>query len=346
MQCRDLKELLSAYADGELSRTQKEFVEEHLAGCADCRATLEGYRAVNQKLTTLRKTPTMSDIKGSTMSSIKGKRMRKPIQRWLRPSLAIIPVAVILIAIMIIQPWIPGPQTVMAKAYAAVERLQSYKIWREYTIVTYKGEVSKIISESDFMAPDRYHIKTIQGEQQNEAILLDKRLFIKSGSMSKDMVTALMVTSSTFLTKETTLNIFNELINIEKLPDEKIDGVECFHYRGTLDMNKESEQIKSGLDPSDPNYERLLADAEQMRLMNHDVELWIGKEDYLVRQIAQSYQRPATSHKFLPEEAGQRSSYTSIMKFFDLNKSITISPFATTGDLLPGWEEVSNSSFS
>jgi len=29
MKCRDLRELLSAYADNELPRTQKEFVEEH-----------------------------------------------------------------------------------------------------------------------------------------------------------------------------------------------------------------------------------------------------------------------------------------------------------------------------
>jgi predicted anti-sigma-YlaC factor YlaD len=47
--CKDFEELLSAYADGELSRTQKEFIEERLSGCADCRATLAQYEAVGRK---------------------------------------------------------------------------------------------------------------------------------------------------------------------------------------------------------------------------------------------------------------------------------------------------------
>ena len=38
MKCRDLEELLSAYADGELPRAQREFVEEHLDSCSQCQA--------------------------------------------------------------------------------------------------------------------------------------------------------------------------------------------------------------------------------------------------------------------------------------------------------------------
>ena len=53
MKCSDIKELLSAYANDELSRTQKEFIEEHLANCLDCRATLADYRVVRQQLTSL-----------------------------------------------------------------------------------------------------------------------------------------------------------------------------------------------------------------------------------------------------------------------------------------------------
>jgi predicted anti-sigma-YlaC factor YlaD len=89
MKCRDLKELLSAYADDELSRTQREFVEEHLYSCLICRTTLEEYRSVNQKLTSLREVPIMSDIKGAIIQKIKEEQVRKPLKYWLRPALGI-----------------------------------------------------------------------------------------------------------------------------------------------------------------------------------------------------------------------------------------------------------------
>ncbi len=44
MNCRDIRPLLSAYMDNELTPEQLRVVQEHAAGCADCAATLEGYR--------------------------------------------------------------------------------------------------------------------------------------------------------------------------------------------------------------------------------------------------------------------------------------------------------------
>ena len=89
MKCRDLKELMSAYVDGELSRTQRELVEDHLHSCSNCRATMEGYRTVNQKLTSLKETPVLSDIKGSIMLKIKEEHAGKSLINWLRPALTI-----------------------------------------------------------------------------------------------------------------------------------------------------------------------------------------------------------------------------------------------------------------
>ncbi|GAI33150.1 unnamed protein product, partial [marine sediment metagenome] len=54
MKCSDIEELLSAYANEELSRTQREFVEEHLSSCADCRTALADYTTVRHWLTSLR----------------------------------------------------------------------------------------------------------------------------------------------------------------------------------------------------------------------------------------------------------------------------------------------------
>ena len=71
MNCSDLDELLSAYANGELSRTQREFIEEHLSSCADCRAALADYTEVRQQLMYLKATPSMPDLNEATMSKIR-----------------------------------------------------------------------------------------------------------------------------------------------------------------------------------------------------------------------------------------------------------------------------------
>ena len=71
MRCSDLDELLSAYANGELSRTQREFIEEHLSSCADCRVALADYTEVRQQLMYLKATPSMPDLSEATMSRIR-----------------------------------------------------------------------------------------------------------------------------------------------------------------------------------------------------------------------------------------------------------------------------------
>ena len=102
MNCKDFKELLSAYADGELSLTQKDFIEEHLAACPDCVATVNSYKGVNLKISSLRGTPAMQDIKGATMSKIKRKQTIKPTRKWLQPALIVIAIIGIVAALFTI----------------------------------------------------------------------------------------------------------------------------------------------------------------------------------------------------------------------------------------------------
>ena len=42
--CADCRELISAYIDGELNVDERAWLRNHLAGCAECRAVLEGYK--------------------------------------------------------------------------------------------------------------------------------------------------------------------------------------------------------------------------------------------------------------------------------------------------------------
>ncbi|MEX1157762.1 MAG: Ig-like domain-containing protein [Thermomicrobiales bacterium] len=51
--CRDCRELISAFIDGEASGEDNVRLRQHLAGCADCRATLDAYRKIGGSLKVL-----------------------------------------------------------------------------------------------------------------------------------------------------------------------------------------------------------------------------------------------------------------------------------------------------
>jgi anti-sigma factor RsiW len=44
--CIELTDMLSAYLDGEVSPEQRRRIDEHLKGCAGCRAAVEQFRTV------------------------------------------------------------------------------------------------------------------------------------------------------------------------------------------------------------------------------------------------------------------------------------------------------------
>ena len=116
MNCRDLEELLSAYADGELSRTQREFIEEHLSGCAACRETLADFQAAGRRLSSLREPMVSPDIKEATLSRIKAVNVPPPKtgRRWLRPVAAAVAIVAVIVIMLVSQPWGMKSPEVMA----------------------------------------------------------------------------------------------------------------------------------------------------------------------------------------------------------------------------------------
>ena len=74
MKCSDFEELISAYANDELSRTQKEFIEEHLSVCSNCRKLLAEYIDVKRNISLLKDLPPLPDLKTAIMSQIGDKK--------------------------------------------------------------------------------------------------------------------------------------------------------------------------------------------------------------------------------------------------------------------------------
>lgn len=317
MNCSDLDELLSAYANGELSRTQREFIEEHLSDCAGCKKTLAGYASVRQHLGALNDIQPEPDFKEAVMSKIKGTNTGGSKLKWLRPAIISVPVVAIMIALLIIQPWNPvnGPKGVLANIIAASENIQSYRVVNYYTSTPlYEPDAKPTILERiwEFVLPDRAHVifnnsydSTNNGvvsriDETSEFYVIGESLYYL---IDNDMDTFLgrinpIIYSGGIPSKENALGLLQFMGELQQLPDENIDGVDCLHYT-----------VISRWD-------------------DISLEAWIGKDDYLIRQITQSYE---------DDKGKEISTYST--KYYDFNTDITIEPPLTaSGELMSGWE--------
>jgi predicted anti-sigma-YlaC factor YlaD len=252
--------------------------------------------------------------------------------RWHHPALAAIPVVAILIALTVLQPWssFPGPQSVIAKAYAATEGLLSYRTSSSITY-TYKGEVNNQSSEWEYVFPDRAHGRLRLGLGTFEFIIIGDKQYIRESDNASGKISIGVSASGSTHSKEDTLRLLDSLTKIEKLPDEGISGVDCLHLLGEIDLQKRAERAKASLDPDYPAYEEAIKSIdEQMMAGRETVEVWIGKEDYLIRQV--KHEGHSSS------EGGSLDTFSSVVKYYDFNKSILIEPpLDAEGNLLPGW---------
>jgi hypothetical protein len=95
MDCDDINELLSAFADGELPEDQSREIEAHLERCDDCREALQEVRALKEEVAQLSSMSAPEGFKASVMQAIDekgGKALAgmkpRPLSRSLVMSLA------------------------------------------------------------------------------------------------------------------------------------------------------------------------------------------------------------------------------------------------------------------
>jgi hypothetical protein len=346
MKCENIKELLSAYVDSELTDTQRNLVEEHLAGCADCRAILADYTEVRKQLLSLQETPPLPDVEEATMTKIKMVRAPAKLRRWLRPALVAASIIIILAIVLPLQ--LSGSpddfSSVIAKAYAATEKLESYRL----TTNGYhkERETDELVHDwycnLEYANPDRYHLIAGYPEEyqkgfRKERTIIDDQVYTWGASSAPNMEELEQFTP----TKEQTLELLTMLIDMETMPDDIIDGTDCFHYQGTVDIEKllawerpaRERRFKDMIERY-PNYnfdlEEMVKRAEDMwRTKEITGELWVGKDDYLIRQWKEVRVRPHVVYYH---------TSVAIFNYYDFNEPIVIEPPLTeSGELLEGW---------
>lgn len=87
MNCRDLREILTAYADGEATAAEASRLERHLEGCAPCRARLKEERVLKRAAAAAGAPAMPADLKAALLSEARGRRRaeRRPPKFWKAP---------------------------------------------------------------------------------------------------------------------------------------------------------------------------------------------------------------------------------------------------------------------
>jgi hypothetical protein len=223
---------------------------------------------------------------------------------------------------------------VLAKASAAGAAIKSYRMTGEYYIydpvtkeyalrafggITFSGD--SYSEQQEFIIPSNYY-RDVTGAGTYEAIGIGEKVY---GRVTGTMGYAPAASSSEwqqYMPSEIlTRKALSMLVKIEELPEENIDGVLCYHYRGSVDMVKFVNEYPQ--------------QAGAFRTSTINEEFWIGKDDYIVRQYKDEIIRGDDVMAKLPMLTAQT---LEVWKYSDFNASISIEPpLDAQGNLLRGW---------
>jgi competence protein ComGC len=347
--CNEIKQMLSAYADGEISEEDKKAVDLHIQTCPGCKEALNEQIELLAKLKNMVNTPPLPGENGAIMSAITGKTARKP-RLWLRPVLVAAPfvLALAIILPIVIPNLALTPEKVLAKASAAILKVQSYRFTENlYTLdpVTKEFSVPDYHSDAE-VTSNSYRIQWRPGSAEKyltQAIVFDTKEYILGGGSSNYLTPEQMQEISP--SARITQGMLDMLEKIEVLSEETIEGAACFHYRGTVDIEKYLEQQKPALEKiyerdfgtySEEEFRKIYDPlVEEFRTKKVTDEFWIGKDDYIIRQ----WKEVILPTNIADDSSSDMIRSTSDLRtYYDFNAPIEIkAPLDAQGNLLPGW---------
>ncbi len=199
--------------------------------------------------------------------------------------------------------------TTLAAESWRVQGSASYSADGETTETTWKGE---------FAAPDRSRVRiTTRSGTWCEATSIGGERYVRTSDMP-DLVGAGGGAACVMLPIAEVLEPLDLLIDLERLPDEEIDSVQCLHYRGRIDMDAFVQREEAGTGSQLPP--ELL---ELMRRGSMEVELWVGMDDNLIRQIKLLDHLPEWEAGTVEERWIRQST---VIRLYDFNEPISIEP--------------------
>ena len=249
-----------------------------------------------------------------------------------------------------------APALVLEKAYAATnEGVTSFRFTMSGA-VTAEGieEIDFSEGEGAYLAPDRMRWQTrffTIEEQLLEHITISNKTYTKQSESYPWTVEELPQDSPQLATgfggmvdpKQSLDFMKSPGENVTQLDDEAIEGVECWRYRRTIDALDVLDSFMGRIDKMIKNVEKVtnqemtdpeikeMVEAFQKMEMTLANDVWIGKEDYLVRQTRSVMFRNAVEDEVFGDitiPGGTRYTMTSTMKLSGFNEPVEIeAPF-------------------
>jgi len=217
---------------------------------------------------------------------------------------------------------------VTARAIVATLKTQSY---RTSAVGTYAvdGESGGSIYETEFAAPDSSHTKTSSGGTWSEVISIGENSYLRSSEkpywcQSPCQYDDGSSAQATSISLEKQLEPLNWLVDLKQLPNEEVDGVNCWHYQGKVDMDSYVDTLKEAAETKDWRMSEQQTDnIEEMRSRKWNFKLWVEKDTYLMRQL-----KDEMSLTMVNPDTGEESLFTgnTTMRFYDFNRPISIEP--------------------
>jgi len=248
---------------------------------------------------------------------------------------------------------------VFTRALAITQQPESFRVMSktyEYFNDGWKHSISSIY---EYGGDNLYHLLFEPTEEYKEAYpfmgITLELIIIEDQIYSRNYITPPEITydsDDNGPTSDNTLKILEMLIDIEELSDAEVNGTDCYHYRGILDVEKFLEWF----------YPVFLEDAATMKEISeeeygieYDVEqgwetiqhiyrskesiyeYWIGKDDYLIRKRVLTERKLLENPLPLDDLSGE-STRQIITEYLDFNEEIIIeAPLDESGELLEGW---------
>jgi hypothetical protein len=194
------------------------------------------------------------------------------------------------------------------------------------------GEITQT-NNIEFAAPERYHVTETDDVGTREIIITGEQRYFK-GDFEVFMLLQPVASYQRDISREATRKQLDMMKDIVELPEEDIKGVPCRHYRGAYDYEKQvrsmqESRTEKGLFPlSEAEIQDMLENFRK-HVGGEVINLWIGKDDYLMRQMVINNLDPAEG----------AAAHRSVYEYYDFNEPIAIeAPLNAAGNLRDDWK--------
>jgi len=234
----------------------------------------------------------------------------------------------------------PDPEELISGAIEAIKEVETYR-FDMIVVHTENGETTQSNVLFEFASPDRLHSTQVNEYEILESIVIGQKYYHFDTFDNKWHVRQWPGEVSSSNMAAGMVEMLDSLVGLKKMKDEEVDGSDCFHYKGSVDMKAKGEEEKAKLDPSEPYYEEQLQILEMYDKWQYDVEFWVDKETYLIRQLKQYQEVTFVRDAGEDDEGEEHQTVTATQRFYDFDAPITIEP--PPAELVEGIDLIVNS---